>query len=229
MSSLAYYGSPIDYDNTLMNNKTNNTLSKTTNHDDTNIIHKKRNNKTQKNISSSLSSSTTITEPFYSEKVNNVLNTLQNLPNNDDNESEYDEDNNYKPLIPNPISSGVEKTKYNENILKQQQKEEQHNFMYQQQQQLQPPSLKNIPFPLLNQNDNDPHIYKNNYYSPSFNNQDSNSVFIQKLNYMIHLLEEKQDQKTNNVFEEVILYSFLGIFIIFLVDSFSNLGSKYRR
>ena len=49
---------------------------------------------------------------------------------------------------------------------------------------------------------------------------------IDKLNYMIHLLEEKQDEKTNNVTEEVILYSFLGVFIIFIVDSFSRIG-KY--
>jgi hypothetical protein len=53
-------------------------------------------------------------------------------------------------------------------------------------------------------------------------------ILLQKLNYMIHLLEEKQDEKTNNVMEEVILYSFLGIFIIFVVDSFARVG-KYVR
>jgi hypothetical protein len=56
----------------------------------------------------------------------------------------------------------------------------------------------------------------------------SNDVLLSKLNYMIHLLEEKQDERTNNVTEEVILYSFLGIFIIFIVDSFSRVG-KYVR
>jgi hypothetical protein len=45
---------------------------------------------------------------------------------------------------------------------------------------------------------------------------------------MINLLEEKQDEKTNNVMEEVVLYSFLGIFIIFVVDSFARVG-KYVR
>jgi hypothetical protein len=45
---------------------------------------------------------------------------------------------------------------------------------------------------------------------------------------MINLLEEKQDEKTNNVTEEIILYSFLGIFIIFIVDSFARVG-KYVR
>ena len=53
-------------------------------------------------------------------------------------------------------------------------------------------------------------------------------VLVQKLNYMINLLEEKQDERTNNVTEEVVLYSFLGIFIIFVVDSFARAG-KYTR
>ena len=56
----------------------------------------------------------------------------------------------------------------------------------------------------------------------------SQDVLIKKLNYMISLLEEQQDEKTNNVTEEVVLYSFLGIFIIFVVDSFARAG-KYSR
>lgn len=55
-----------------------------------------------------------------------------------------------------------------------------------------------------------------------------NDIMIQKLNYMINLLEEKQDERTNNVTEEVVLYSFLGIFIIFVVDSFARVG-RYTR
>ena len=51
---------------------------------------------------------------------------------------------------------------------------------------------------------------------------------IEKLNYMINLLEEQKDERTNNVTEEVVLYSFLGIFIIFIVDSFARVG-KYTR
>jgi len=63
--------------------------------------------------------------------------------------------------------------------------------------------------------------------SPPLQN-DSNQVLIEKLNYMINLLEEQQDQKTGSVTEEVVLYSFLGVFIIFIVDSFSKVG-KYVR
>ena len=56
----------------------------------------------------------------------------------------------------------------------------------------------------------------------------NNEMLLQKINYMINLLEEQQDEKTNNVTEEVVLYSFLGIFIIFVVDSFARVG-KYVR
>jgi len=56
----------------------------------------------------------------------------------------------------------------------------------------------------------------------------SQDILMQKLNYMISLLEDQHDEKTNNVTEEVILYSFLGIFIIFIVDSFAKVG-KYVR
>ena len=64
--------------------------------------------------------------------------------------------------------------------------------------------------------------------TPSLPVNSSNDVLLQKINYMVHLLEEQKDQKTNNVTEEVILYSFLGIFIIFVADSFSKVG-KYVR
>ena len=57
---------------------------------------------------------------------------------------------------------------------------------------------------------------------------DANQVLLDKLNYMINLLEDQQDEKTNNVTEEVVLYSFLGVFIIFVVDSFARV-SKYVR
>jgi hypothetical protein len=74
-----------------------------------------------------------------------------------------------------------------------------------------------------------------NYYSSASNNavdpssqNDANQVLIEKLNYMINLLEEQQDQKTNSVTEDVVLYSFLGVFIIFVVDSFARVG-KYVR
>lgn len=70
-----------------------------------------------------------------------------------------------------------------------------------------------------NSNDNISRKIQNNHFD---------NPMVDKLNYIINLLEEQQDQKTNNVTEEVILYSFLGVFIIFIVDGFTKVG-KYVR
>jgi hypothetical protein len=79
------------------------------------------------------------------------------------------------------------------------------------------PNYKGMDTATYNQNNQNNH-----------NNQNNTDVLLTKLNYMIHLLEEKKDERTNNVTEEVVLYSFLGVFIIFIVDSFSRIG-KYVR
>lgn len=76
--------------------------------------------------------------------------------------------------------------------------------------------------------------YYNNYlpyYTQTNNNQSlsgEKDVLIEKLNYMIELLEEQKEEKTGHISEELILYSFLGVFIIFIVDSFARAG-KYVR
>ena len=65
------------------------------------------------------------------------------------------------------------------------------------------------------------------------NNNNGNAVLVdnkilEKINYLIHLMEEQQMEKTSNITEEFILYTFLGVFIIFVVDSFARSG-KYTR
>ena len=69
-----------------------------------------------------------------------------------------------------------------------------------------------------------------NYYSkmglgsqPTMDNK-----LLEKINYMIYMLEQQQNEKTSNITEEFILYLFLGVFIIFIVDAFSRTG-KYVR
>jgi hypothetical protein len=64
----------------------------------------------------------------------------------------------------------------------------------------------------------------NELSSPGANNDE----FIEKLNYIIHLLEEQHSERTEHVMEELVLYCFLGVFIIFIVDSFARAG-KYTR
>jgi hypothetical protein len=51
---------------------------------------------------------------------------------------------------------------------------------------------------------------------------------MQKLNRITNILEDIQMEKTSNITEELILYSFLGVFVIFVVDSFARAG-KYHR
>ena len=68
-------------------------------------------------------------------------------------------------------------------------------------------------------------VIKAPYYSQMGIGNDS---LIDKINYMIHMMEEQQNEKTNNITEEFILYTFLGVFIIFVVDSF-NRTAKYTR
>jgi hypothetical protein len=51
---------------------------------------------------------------------------------------------------------------------------------------------------------------------------------LEKLDHIILLLEESKDEKTGHVAEELVLYSFLGVFIIFIIDSFARAG-KYVR
>ena len=56
----------------------------------------------------------------------------------------------------------------------------------------------------------------------------SNVELLKKLDNILHLLEEQTDEKSNYITEELILYVFLGIFIIFVIDSFVRVG-KYVR
>ena len=57
---------------------------------------------------------------------------------------------------------------------------------------------------------------------------ENKDVLLQKLDHIISLLENQQDEKTGHVTEELVLYCFLGVFIIFIVDSFARAG-KYER
>lgn len=60
----------------------------------------------------------------------------------------------------------------------------------------------------------------------SFSNEQRE--LVDKINYMIQLLESQKSEKTEGVIEDVVLYSFLGVFVIFLVESFTKVG-KYVR
>lgn len=75
--------------------------------------------------------------------------------------------------------------------------------------------------------------YNNPYKAPPQQEQRQQALettpsIYKKLDYIINLLESIYDDEITNATEDVIMYSFLGIFIIFVVDSFTRVG-KYTR
>lgn len=136
----------------------------------------------------------------------NVLSMIEKLHNlSDKDENDLSE---FKPM-PKPMSVGVERT------IEKDESPEPEAFSIR-------PNISSATSDYYQQ------------YVPNFYNKTSeapltgNSELLQKLNYMIRLLEDQQDEKTGHVTEEVILYSFLGVFMIFIVDSFARVG-KYVR
>ena len=103
------------------------------------------------------------------------------------------------------------------------------NNMYQQEQQQQQRQYEDPPHgaSLHQRNEFYPYPLPSSTMNHSSMPNNGDNV-IEKLNYMINLLEESHDERTGSVTEEVILYSFLGIFIIFIADSFARVG-KYTR
>ena len=53
---------------------------------------------------------------------------------------------------------------------------------------------------------------------------DGNNELLKKLDNILVLLEEQQEEKTNLITEELILYVFLGVFVIYVLDSFVRVG-----
>lgn len=213
--SLAIYAAPF-------NNDSNNDSSTNTPTGQKWNQRRNANNRTQKRVSK---------QDYDSNKVNSVLNAIHNNSNQND-----DTLGDYKPLAP-PVSVGVENTKLNEekqvnthnddddidlHALKSNYMNEQAMDQYYKQ------FIPNYKMAQAMSSHVSPQEYVSHNASQNGSQNGSNDPLMTKLNYMIHLLEEQQDEKTNNVTEEVILYSFLGIFMIFIVDSFVKVG-KYVR
>ena len=67
----------------------------------------------------------------------------------------------------------------------------------------------------------------NSYAGQNAHGMDQDEL-MRKMNYIIYMLEEQKNEKTDNIMEELVLYTFLGVFVIFVVDSFAKVG-KYVR
>jgi hypothetical protein len=165
-------------------------------------------------------------------KVNNMIQQMSdnnkniNNENNIDTDTDTDNDNDnmfsdYQPLN-RPSSSGIERMEHG----MQDRIDTQQNNV-----KISPPQQE--AFTQL------PSEYAKQYYQqyvPYFNQSSDDNTpngvnkdeLLNKLNQVIYLLEEQQEEQSGHVTEELILYSFLGIFMIFIVDSFARVG-KYVR
>lgn len=214
-------------------------------------ILQKRKNKTHKNVNNMTEKS------YYSNKVNDVLSKIHSQIYSDNVDDLDDTYGNFEPISrPTPMKMGnkeVEEfsqmTSNPQNVLTQMDNVPSYKPSHNNYDQLHqtyspsPPQMKfQQPQPISIE-----HIQSNpnSYYQRNPNNikldafpmandvsyngyDKNNKLLMEKLNYMIHLLEETHDEQTNNVLEEVILYSFLGIFIIFLIDNFIKVGRYVR-
>ena len=163
-------------------------------------------------------------------KLLNDNNMNNNLTNN---ESDDLEDFNppSHPAIQEPkkiVKENFTFDKIKSELLDNQQEDELQN----QQQNDNPVNKEN--FQQLPANNLQQYYEKYNAYLNSENNYNkqyisaSNEELLKKIDHILFLLEEQKETRTNYVTEELILYVFLGIFVIYLVDSFVKVG-KYIR
>jgi hypothetical protein len=216
--SFAIYAAPFNNDS---NNDTNGEIKtdySSVQSNNTIAKRKNQNNRTQKRFSK---------QDYNSEKVNSVLDAIHKNSSQPTSSGLGD----FVPISP-PISVGVENTKINnpdETKISTQNDDDDidlHNLKtaYMDEKVAEQYYKQFIP----NYNSRKDHDGNMNQILSTQMPTLKNDALMTKLNYMIHLLEEQQDERTNNVTEEVVLYSFLGIFMIFIVDSFVRVG-KYVR
>jgi len=144
-----------------------------------------------------------------------------------DDEEDDNDLSEYEPMG-NPTSAGVERMENTGNNMDEIMESQQMLPPQQQSKQAIQESFTQLPSEYAKQ------YYQQ--YVPYFNQGSDDSTptgvnkddLLTKMNQIIYLLEEQQDENTGHVTEELILYSFLGIFIIFIVDSFARVG-KYVR
>lgn len=167
-------------------------------------IIKKNNAKTYKNKK-------TVNFSDEKTKINNISNMLSKLNSDSDDDDSNNFKNDYNKLFNS--NNNTEHITYSTELNNN---NEENQYM----------SMLNTSYTNLNDG------YKNNYdylnIKTNNNILDENNKLLSKLEYITHLLEQQHNEKTNHLTEELILYLFLGIFIIFVLDSFAR-ASKYVR
>jgi hypothetical protein len=211
--NLALAAAPYNNDNNDNNDNNENIGSSD------NYIHKKKRTKNIRKQKTNYNEKLEQKNPIKNEKVQNAMFQIYNNMESEDGENLGD----YNPLPSHPESAGVNKT------IDRDQDAEKENYTN-----------------LNDEEDNDDSINShneiNNMYAESYYNQfmpeqpptyqapkrlDSDDINT-KLGYLIELLEQEKKEKTDHMTEEIILYGFLGVFVIYVVDSFVRIG-KYTR
>lgn len=211
--NLALAAAPYNINNENTDNNINNQES---------YISKKKRTKSIKKQKTSYNEKIQQKNPIKNEKVQSAMFQIYNNMDSEDNEYLGD----YNPIPSNPESAGVNRT------IEREQDDEKENYT-------------NLNGEDDNEENDEPvniHSDISNMYAESYYNQfmpqqpptyqvpkrlDSDDINT-KLAYLIELLEQEKKEKTDHMTEEIILYGFLGVFVIYVVDSFVRIG-KYTR
>lgn len=181
-----------------------------------NIMYKKR--KQKREIKNQLQSRSSSKQQF--KPANKVNSAMQAIYNNLD-----DENNDLQDfqMPPPPQSMGVERTIENE----QQEGEEGYSNLEENDEVENIKDFNNT-YATSYYNQYIPEQNMQSYQMPILTNSQPTSSIDDKLTYLINLLEEQKIERTENITEEIILYGFLGVFVIYVVDSCVRVG-KYTR
>ena len=213
-------------------------------------LYKKSNNKTVKNKKTVEFDESNITNTKNNEILKNKITSLGNLMSKIHENNDEEDDNLNTNYQSNTIDESLS-TSFTDNLNEQLAKIQKmrevgnnipHNNFFNNELQgntnntnsvsnLENLNVLNSSFLSKNNLSNYSDSYKLSYDTSSHNsnthNYDNNKL-LTKLDYIVHLLEEQHNEKTNYITEELVLYLFLGIFILFVLDSFAR-ASKYVR
>lgn len=162
---------------------------------------------------------------------NKSVEALMNITADSDDEGEYDDFKPMKPEltrvpqtreisqeIPMPIPSAAQIKQFQDVPANQQVQGQQSAYQY-----------TSAPSNYASAHQPPQYLASQVVAQPGQQQGDAPADINSRLNYIIHLLEEQQNSKTSTTTEELILYSFLGVFTIYIVDSFTKVGKTYSR
>ncbi len=211
--NLALAAAPYNINNENTDNNINNQES---------YISKKKRTKSIKKQKTSYNEKIQQKNPIKNEKVQSAMFQIYNNMDSEDNEYLGD----YNPIPSNPESAGVNRT------IEREQDDEKENYT-----NLNGEDDNEDNDESINSHSDISNMYAESYYNQFMPQQpptyqvpkrlDSDDINT-KLAYLIELLEQEKKEKTDHMTEEIILYGFLGVFVIYVVDSFVRIG-KYTR